>query len=78
MTQYNVGFHGKRRLRHSPGEVRGVIDEMLKTGTLLAVMLEGHDGSIGVQVFGEPDPKVLDALEAAVDAYREALKQYRQ
>jgi len=77
MTQHNVGFEGKRRLKHSPGEVRQVVDQMFKEGNILAVIVEGTEG-IGVQVFGEPSSAILNALEATVEAYREALKHYRQ
>ena len=73
--QHNVGFEGKRRLKHSPGEVRQVVDRMFEDGKVIAVVLENEEG-IGVQVFGEPSQTILDTLETAVEAYKEALKQY--
>jgi hypothetical protein len=77
MTEHNVGFAGGKRLKHSPGEVRQVVERMYDDGKVLAVILENEDG-IGVQVFGEPSQVILDTLLTAVEAYRAALKQSQQ
>jgi hypothetical protein len=77
MSGHHVGFQGKQRLSHSPGEVRQVVERMYADGQILAVILENEEG-IGVQVFGEPSQTILDVLTAAVEAYGEALRQYTQ
>jgi len=57
MSGHHVGFQGKQRLSHSPGEVRQVVERMYADGQILAVILENEEG-IGVQVFGEPSQTI--------------------
>ena len=37
-------------LPYSPGEVRSIVDGMLADGEIIAVVLRGKDGQIGVNV----------------------------
>lgn len=47
---------------------------VLDGGMVLAVVLQGENGDIGVQVFGTPTKELAAALTTAAQGVREALK----
>jgi len=63
-----------RPLPYSPQEVRSILLRMVDEGELLAVIVRGPNGDLGVQVFGPPSQELLGVLEQATDGYRAALK----
>lgn len=56
------------------GEVRGIVEQMINAGELLAAVFRAPNGDVGVQVFGPPSAELLDVLEAAARGYRAALE----
>jgi hypothetical protein len=61
-------------LAYTPAEVRSILNEMLDTGEVIAVILRDRDGALGVQVFGPPSRELLDVLQTATQAYRRTLR----
>jgi hypothetical protein len=49
-------------------------ERITREGDLVAAILKTPDGEMAVQVFGEPDVKLLEALDQARDGYRAVLE----
>jgi hypothetical protein len=54
-------------------EVRDVLEDMLETDAVIAVVLRNADGEIGILVPGEPSQEILEAFEDLVRTYRAVL-----
>lgn len=54
----------------SPEQVTAVVERAIRTGDLLAAVIEMPDGDLSVQVFGPPSLKTLESLERAARSYR--------
>ena len=60
-------------LPYTPEQVMGIVARAVNEETLLALIMEMKDGSLAVQVLGEPSTRLADALETAATAYRRVL-----
>lgn len=61
-------------LAYTPTEVRAIVLKMLDGGDVVAVILRGPKGELGVQIFGPPSRALLDILEQATHAYRRVIE----
>lgn len=52
--------------------VRQKVDALLDHGDIIAMIVE-VDGDVGVHVFGPPDPRVVEILEAALNGLKRAI-----
>lgn len=66
--------HAGRPLAHTPAEVRSIAGRMLEDGEILAVILKGRNGDLGVQVYGPPSQELVEILETTAAAYRRAIE----
>lgn len=60
-------------LPYSGEQVRDIVHEALRTGTIRAVLVE-RDGALMFQVFGPPSRELLNILQQLTTAYARALK----
>jgi hypothetical protein len=64
-----------RPLPMTSDQVNAHIRRMLDDGgDIIACIIVGKNGDIGMQVFGPPSKQLLDILETATASYRTALK----
>lgn len=62
-----------RRLPAKPGQVRRFIDRAIDEGEILAVVIKTPKGDLAVPCMGPPSIEVLEALQAAAQAYGKAI-----
>ena len=64
--------HDGRPLQFTPEQVDDIVHDAISKGEILAaIMLK--DGSVMVQIFGDPDPMIPGILENTARQYRIAL-----